>query len=188
LKALERAFFFMATLYRHGSKVILHPTASCSRRLKTMTGNIPIAEPLEKVIKNLEEEARMILPGIQALFGFQLIAVFNQRFSELSSSVQTAHFIALLSSALSVLLVLTPAAYHRQVEPRHISERLCKIGTICLTLCLLPLCFGTAIDVFIIGEVLKYDEKVSFLLASLTFAALFSAWFVFPMTMRRLLK
>ena len=34
-------------------------------------------ESLKDEIANLIEEARMVLPGIQALFGFQLIAVFN---------------------------------------------------------------------------------------------------------------
>ena len=49
------------------------------REINVKTGTV-VKEPLEKVVEHLEEEARMILPGIQALFGFQLIAVFNQRF------------------------------------------------------------------------------------------------------------
>ena len=32
----------------------------------------------EKMAREAIEEARMVLPGIQALFGFQLIAVFSQ--------------------------------------------------------------------------------------------------------------
>jgi hypothetical protein len=141
-------------------------------------------EPLDKVIEHLEEEARMILPGIQALFGFQLIAVFNQRFSDLQPFTQSAHFVALLCSALAILLVLAPAAYHRQVEPHSISERLCKIGTICITLCLFPLCVGTAIDIFVIGELLHYSETTSWVFSIITFIALFGAWFGFPLAMR----
>ncbi|TLG71825.1 hypothetical protein [Methylocystis sp. B8] len=34
----------------------------------------------QKLARGAIEEARMVLPGIQALFGFQLIAVFNNRF------------------------------------------------------------------------------------------------------------
>jgi hypothetical protein len=34
----------------------------------------------DKTGRDAIEEARMVLPGIQALFGFQLIAVFNERF------------------------------------------------------------------------------------------------------------
>jgi hypothetical protein len=37
---------------------------------------------LEKAASHLLEECRMVLPGVQALFGFQFIAVFNQAFSE----------------------------------------------------------------------------------------------------------
>ena len=33
---------------------------------------------LESQVKAAIDEARMVLPGIQALFGFQLIAVFNE--------------------------------------------------------------------------------------------------------------
>ena len=36
----------------------------------------------------------MVLPGIQALFGFQLIAVFIERFKELTEDEQLIHFSA----------------------------------------------------------------------------------------------
>ena len=38
--------------------------------------------PLSQAVTHLLDECRMILPGLQALFGFQLIAVFNQRFAQ----------------------------------------------------------------------------------------------------------
>jgi hypothetical protein len=37
----------------------------------------------EKSLTHLLEECRMVLPGIQALFGFQLVAVFNTPFKQL---------------------------------------------------------------------------------------------------------
>jgi hypothetical protein len=37
-------------------------------------------EDLERAATHVLEEARMVLPGIQALLGFQLIAVFSSRF------------------------------------------------------------------------------------------------------------
>jgi hypothetical protein len=37
---------------------------------------------LEDALTHLLEECRMVLPGVQALFGFQLIAVFNRSFFE----------------------------------------------------------------------------------------------------------
>src|SRR5262249_19943123 len=51
----------------------------------------------------LLDECRMVLPGIQALFGFQLIAVFNTRFDrDVPHALQVWHFI-------SVILVAPPS-------------------------------------------------------------------------------
>src|SRR5688572_10992549 len=52
------------------------------------------------------EEVRMVLPGMQALFGFQLIAVFNERFDQLSTSLRLAHFGSLILVAIAIALVL----------------------------------------------------------------------------------
>lgn len=38
--------------------------------------------PLAQAAKLLLEECRMVLPGIQALFGFQLMGVLQARFGE----------------------------------------------------------------------------------------------------------
>src|SRR5690242_18672888 len=51
---------------------------------------------VEKMAQEAIEEARMVLPGIQALFGFQLIAVFNERFRQLPQFEQTLHYAALI--------------------------------------------------------------------------------------------
>ncbi|MFC5477072.1 hypothetical protein [Massilia suwonensis] len=37
-------------------------------------------------MRNIIEEARVILPGLQALFGFQTVAVSSERFEDLASS------------------------------------------------------------------------------------------------------
>ena len=47
---------------------------------------------LSEAASHLLNECRMVLPGIQAIFGFQLIAVFNERFSkDLESIDQRVH-------------------------------------------------------------------------------------------------
>src|SRR6187200_137548 len=79
---------------------------------------------LDSAARHILEECRMVLPGIQALFGFQLIAVFNDGFAEkLSSSQQMLHLAAIVFVAIAVALVMTPAALHRQTQPEEVSER-----------------------------------------------------------------
>ena len=66
---------------------------------------------LSKAAEYLLEECRMVLPGIQALFGFQLIALFNQGFGEkLSHAQQLLHLVAIILTTLAMALVMTPAA------------------------------------------------------------------------------
>ena len=48
-------------------------------------------ESLKEQARSTREEARMVLPGIQALFGFQLIAVFNRPFFELARGSCVLH-------------------------------------------------------------------------------------------------
>lgn len=44
-------------------------------------------ETLKEELSNILVEARMALPGMQGLFGFQTIAVFNTRFVELPTEL-----------------------------------------------------------------------------------------------------
>ena len=72
------------------------------------------AETLEEEATHATDEARMVLPGVQAILGFQLIAVFNQRFENLSTAQQYVHLDAFLLVALAMSLLMAPAAYHRR--------------------------------------------------------------------------
>ena len=84
---------------------------------------------LSQAAQHLLEECRMVLPGIQALFGFQLIAVFNSGFSEkLSIGEQHLHLLAIALVAMAVALIMAPAAYHRQTDPREVSEKFIPVS------------------------------------------------------------
>ncbi|HEV2174687.1 MAG TPA: DUF6328 family protein [Nitrospira sp.] len=48
--------------------------------MSTQTDNDTEVESLSDSVSHMLEECRMVLPGIQALFGFQLIVVFNSTF------------------------------------------------------------------------------------------------------------
>src|SRR5215216_2306043 len=106
---------------------------------------------LEAAAGHLLEECRMVLPGIQALFGFQLIAAFNQRFTDLSHAHQCLHLAATSLIALCAAIVMTPAAYHRCVQPEVISERFLKICTRFILVSMLLLAVGVSADLYIIA-------------------------------------
>jgi len=65
--------------------------------------------PLHVKIDQMLTEARVVLPGAQALFGFQLAIVMTQSFVQLSSASKIVHEASLFMVGLSVVLLIAPA-------------------------------------------------------------------------------
>lgn len=138
-------------------------------------------ESLSDSISHMLEECRMVLPGIQALFGFQLIAVFNSTFwAKLDQFEQLLHYMAIGLVALSVALVMTPAAYHRQAEPATVSKRFLIISTKLLFGSMYPLMGGILLDFYLIGSLILQSRLLS-LLATLCLWCVFTVlWILLP--------
>src|SRR5205814_9891813 len=99
--------------------------------------------PLADAAKQLMEECRMVLPGIQALFGFQLVAVFETPFPRLlTAEEQQLHLAALGLVAIAAALVMTPAAYHRQTCPREVTAGFVRLSSRLLLAGMVPLPVG----------------------------------------------
>ena len=144
-------------------------------------------ESLEQEATFILEESRMVLPGIQALFGFQLIAVFNQGFAEkLAPSEQLVHLVAFALVAIATALIITPAAYHRQAEREQVSEYFVRLASRLLTVALLFLMAGTALDAFLVARIVTGAGGVSAAVAIALALVFFGLWFVFPRIGRRL--
>jgi hypothetical protein len=137
--------------------------------------------PLDEAVTHLLEECRMVLPGIQALFGFQLIAVFNQRFAEqLTKGEQIAHYIAIAFVATAVGLVMAPAALHRQNGGREVSDDFLNIASRLLLLSMFPLMFGICLDFYLIGCLILHDSTLSAVFAVVLLGVFSFLWFVLP--------
>ncbi len=137
--------------------------------------------PLSKAVSHLLEECRMVLPGIQSLFGFQLIAVFNQGFrQELTPVEQRIHLFALGLVAISVAMVMTPAAYHRQRGPRDVSKDLISISTRFLLLSMFPLMLGISLDFYLIARIILHDPMLSLALSLFLVIVFIAFWFLLP--------
>ena len=123
----------------------------------------------------------MVLPGIQALFGFQLIAVFNQGFSEKLSAVeQVTHLIALILTVIATVLVMTPAALHRQAEPRQVSERFVWLASNLVLAAMCPLAVAIALDVYVVASVVLRSDAIGALLAVAVLIVFVALWIFVP--------
>jgi Family of unknown function (DUF6328) len=142
-------------------------------------------ESLEEEATHATDEARMILPGVQAILGFQLIAVFNQRFQELTEDRQILHLVAFLLLAAAMGLIMTPAAYHRQAERGCITRRFVDLASFLLTVSLIPLAAGIAIDAYLLVWLVLGKDVPSVIIAASVLAFLAGLWFVLPRLLSR---
>ena len=136
---------------------------------------------LADAASTLLDECRMVLPGIQALFGFQLVAVFNQRFAEdLSHADQLLHLVAITLVAIAVALVMTPASYHRHRGARVVTDTFIHVSSLILVSSMLPLAAGLCIDLYLIAKLIADNDAAGAPLAAALFAFMAFCWFVFP--------
>lgn len=144
-----------------------------------MTGTDEEKLPLAKAGHFLLDECRMVLPGIQALFGFQLIAVFNERFDGLEPHLKLIHLGATVLVAASVALVMAPAAYHRQRCLHHVDDAFLVLSTRLLLAAMFPLWLAIALEIFVVASLIV---KVAAAVTVAALVALFIAalWFVLP--------
>ncbi len=141
---------------------------------------------LDSAVRHILEECRMVLPGIQALFGFQLIAVFNDGFAQkLSAMGQELHYISIVLTVIAIALVMTPAALHRQVDPLAASHRFIRCSTVLLLLSMFPLAISICLEIYLIANVITGHFWLSFLSAIGLLVLFSSLWIILPMIEKR---
>jgi Family of unknown function (DUF6328) len=142
-------------------------------------------ESLSQAITHILEECRMVLPGIEALFGFQLVAVFSGPFWErLSPMEHYLHLGALGLLAVGIALVITPAAYHRQVEPETISRTFVRVSTRVLRWSFVPLAGAICADVYLIARVILGNHVGAISVTIVVAMAFLIFWVVLPRAIR----
>jgi hypothetical protein len=136
--------------------------------------------PLHARIEQMLTEARVILPGAQALLGFQLVIVLSGMFEKLPVGSRVIHGLALLAVALAVMLLMTPAALHRIVWSGEDSEILLTTGSALTTTALLPLALGMGGDAYVVLARITGMANGAAIAAGCVLLALLGCWYAWP--------
>lgn len=138
-------------------------------------------ESLHNSFRNILEEARMILPGTQTLFGFQLIVVFTEYFHrELTDFERYVHFSSMVLTLISFAIILTLTAYHRYTPIDYITRDFVKLGNRLLRWGMFPLVAAICLDFFIVSHQTFDSDFYATLSAFLIFMLLISLWYLMP--------
>lgn len=156
-----------------------------SKRRDPMTAHdSSVDPPLGQKIDHMLTEARVILPGVQALLGFQLTIVLTEAFQRLPAAVKLVHGGALLAIAASMVLLMAPAAYHRVAFDGEESPGLLRIGGRLVTLATVPLAIGLAADVAVAAIQGGVPPLTAATAAGLVLLVLLGFWHLVPALLR----
>jgi uncharacterized protein DUF6328 len=127
----------------------------------------------------------MVLPGIQAVFGFQLIAIFNEQFSGIGVALKLTHLASLCLVVVAIALIMTPAAYDRIAEADHVSKRFLRRTAALLTIAMAVFGLSISSEMFVVVALVT-DSLSAGIVASVVCATLFALlWFATPWLSRR---
>src|SRR3954467_1202009 len=86
------------------------------------------AERLDRELMELLNELRVVMPGVQVLFGFLLTVPFQQRFGEIDGFQRMVYFVTLLLTAASAAFLMAPSAFHRMTFREGQKPYIIKLG------------------------------------------------------------
>jgi hypothetical protein len=136
-------------------------------------------------VKQVLIECRVVLPGAQALLGFQLIIMWMTAFYKIPQIWKLLHLASLFAVAISTILLITPAAYHRIVEQGEDSEMLHHITAQLLLGAMVFLALGMCGDFYIVCRMTGIGMAASTTLALLLLSLFYGAWFGFTFWKKR---
>jgi hypothetical protein len=139
-------------------------------------------------IRHVLTEARMVLPGGQTLLGFQFITMLMDQFEKLPQSSQYIHLACLLCTAVSIVLLMTPAAYHRLVERGEETAEFHRFASRVLLLAMMPLAISVCGDLFVVLRKVTNDLVLSITVAVGMLALFYGLWFGYTLFHRARLQ
>ena len=150
---------------------------------------MPDQKQVDEEIRHALTEIRMVLPGAQALLGFQFITLVLQEFEKLPQSMKIVHLLSLSMTTLAVILLMTPAAYHRIVENGENTERFHRFTGRMMMISLVPLALGITGDFYVVVWKVSSSNLLAGVCTIVLLVFIFAAWFGLPVYRRmRLMK
>jgi hypothetical protein len=181
----------LAILSWYGLGVIGHSLGGEPQLANEAKGRSKHMDDEERLFDKVEQvliEARMVLPGVQALLGFQLATMLLEGFDRLPISSKYLHLISLGLMAFTMMLLMAPAAYHRIVEHGEATEHFHRVAGNLLLLAMVTLPLGLCGDLSVVLRSVTDSISFSLVAAVVMLALFYGFWFGFTLYRKSTLK
>jgi hypothetical protein len=128
-------------------------------------------------IRHALTEARVVLPGVQALLGFQFATMLLDGFDKLPAALKWLHLASLGCMAVAIVLLITPAAWHRIVERGEENQRFHKLASAMVVAALVPIALGLSGDFYVVAWKITQSTTIAAGLAGGMLVLYCGLWF-----------
>jgi Family of unknown function (DUF6328) len=148
--------------------------------MSTESGTTPLSTKIDQMLT----EARVIIPGCQALLGFQLVAMLTDAFDKLPADAQIMHAAALCCVMVAMIFLMTPAALHRESFGGNDSESFLRLGSGFVIAAALPLALGIAADVYVVFLKISHSIVLTSTASVTLLLTMLGLWYLYPIWLR----
>jgi hypothetical protein len=147
-------------------------------------GSSEMETALKDKVDHVLTEAKVVLPGAQALLGFQFITILMEGFDRLPQSSKYVHIFSLTVMAITVVILMTPAAYHRMVEHGKNTEHFHAVASVLIISAMVLLPMAIAGDFYVVVQKVTASARFAIGASSGILLFFYLLWFAFT-TYRR---
>jgi DMSO reductase anchor subunit len=163
-----------------------HARYQLKKKRQTMNASDRLVHTsLKSKIDQALTESRVVLPGAQALLGFQFATMLMDNFDSLPLASKYVHLASLVLIAFSVIFLMATPAYHRIVERGEETERFYRFAGRMLLAAMVPLALGIAGDFFVVIRKVTGSAPVAVFSATAMLAFFYGLWFGFTFYRRK---
>lgn len=172
---------FIGLFFLYGLALISRTLRSNRKTGSQNTGDSEgsMKTPIHKKVEHVLTEARVVLPGATALLGFQLSTMLLEAFDKLPAFSKYVHLVSLCLMGVSVVLLMTPAAYHRIAERGEETEGFHNTASKFLLAAMVTLPVGMCGDLFVVVLKLTQSTAAAAVSALVMLSLFYGLWFGF---------
>jgi hypothetical protein len=142
-------------------------------------------QSLETRIEQALTELRVVLPGAQALFGFQFAAVLTAAFDGLPGILKIVHLASLGVVAVAVVMLIAPAAYHRIAAAGNAEEDVLRYAVRMMLLAQGFLAVGLVGDAYLTMRMVFDSELLAIVVATVALGTFSTLLYLIPVAARQ---
>jgi hypothetical protein len=140
-------------------------------------------EQLDRELRELNEELRVMIPGVQILAALLFTVAFTPVFKEFSSLEKKLYYLGFLSSNVATLLLLAPGVQHRMLWREPKKEAILRTATILARIASVVIGIGILSTAYLVGEFV-YDGAVAGWSLAMLGGLILVLWFALPLWFR----